>query len=156
MRNIADSPASAEPRDVIRAAADLVSLVEPALLRLWRDTGMTLSQRRVLRQLRDGPRIAGSVAEALDLSGPALTRQLTRLEARGLIVRQVDTSDRRRVLIDLTPAGRKMLADHRVFGGTPLQAAARALDPSERKATVAALSRLVALARESAPEAADD
>src|SRR6185312_2669053 len=125
MRNIADAPV--EARDVIRATADLVSLVEPALLRLWRDTGMTLSQRRVLRQLRDGPRTAGAVAEALDVTSPALTRQLTRLEARDLISRQVDRADRRRVVIALTAAGHRMLTDHRVFGGTPLQAAARAL-----------------------------
>lgn len=114
---------------------------------------MTLSQRRVLRQLRDGPRTAGAVADALDISGPALTRHVTRLEERGLIEREVDQADRRRVLIDLTAAGGKVLADHRVFAGTPLQAAARRLTQDERHKIVASISRLVALARE---ERADD
>jgi DNA-binding MarR family transcriptional regulator len=137
-----------ETRDVIRAAADLMSVVEPSLLRLWKETGLTLSQRRVLRQLRDAPRTAGAVAESLGLSAPALSRHLTALERRGLIDRQIDPADRRRVLIAVTAGGRKLLAGHHVFSGTPLQAAAAQLSPGERKATVEAISRLVALARE--------
>ena len=147
--------AEVEPRDVILAAADLVSLIEPSLLRLWKETGMTLSQRRVLRQLREGPRSAGAVAEALNLSAPSLTRHLTRLESHGLIRREVDRADRRRVLIELTTAGRKILTDHSVFRGTPLQAAARRLAPGERRAAVEALRRLVELAREEESQAGD-
>ena len=145
-----------EARDVIRAAADLVTLIEPSLLRLWKDTGLTLSQRRVLRQLREEPRSAGSVAEAINLSAPALTRHLTKLQEQGLIERHIDPADRRRVLIELTPSGRKVLSSHSVFRGSPIQAAARLLDASERRATVVALTRLVTLALDAERQRAGD
>ena len=127
--------------------ADLVSLVEPRLLALWRATGMTLSQRRVLRQLRDGPRSAGEVAVALAISAPSLTRQLTKLEDRGLVVRSPDTQDRRKVLVELTPAGRRTLAQNRLFNGSPIARAARELTPAQQRTVVESLAVLVRLAR---------
>lgn len=153
VRNISRVPDSAlegdraEPRDVIRAIADLVSIVEPRLLALWRETEMTFGQRRVLRELRVGPRSAGQVAAALGISAPTLTRQLTKLEDRGLLVRTADTGDRRRVLVVLTASGRKALDDHRVFSGSPLASAARELTPIQRRELVAHLEDLVSLAR---------
>lgn len=44
----------------------------------------------------------------LSSSAPALTNRLNRLETKGLIHRDRDTADRRLVLIELTPEGRKM------------------------------------------------
>jgi DNA-binding MarR family transcriptional regulator len=136
-----------EPRDVVRAIADLVSLVEPRLLALWKATEMTFGQRRVLRHLREGPKSAGVVAESLGVSAPTLTRQLAKLEARGLLVRTLDLEDRRRVLVTLSPAGRRALADHRVFAGSPVAMAARELTSDQRRELVDSLERLVSAAR---------
>jgi DNA-binding MarR family transcriptional regulator len=135
-------------REVVRAVADLVSLIEPRLLGLWREAGMTLSQRRVLRRLREGPRSAGEVAAGLGISSPSLTRMLTKLERRGLIVRALDTGDRRRVLVALTSQGRRSLEDHRVFSGTSLVLAAKGLSSTEQRNLTESVGALVRLARE--------
>ncbi|MGA8922277.1 MAG: MarR family transcriptional regulator [Candidatus Dormiibacterota bacterium] len=142
---------STEGRDVIRVIADLVSVLEPQLLGVWRSTGMTFSQRRVLRRLRDGPRFAGEVAASLGISAPTLTRQLAKLEEHGCITRSVDTADRRKVLVDLTDEGRRVLAGHRVFAGSPIAHAARDLSASQRQALIENLGLLVNLARDLEP-----
>jgi len=50
----------------------------------------------------------GHLADTIILSSPALTNRVNRLEAKGLICRDRDITDRRLVLIGLTPEGRKM------------------------------------------------
>jgi DNA-binding MarR family transcriptional regulator len=133
---------------VIRVIAEVVEMTEPRLLALWRSTGITFGQRRVLRQLRDGARPAGEVAASLGISAPTLTRHLARLESTRLISRTLDVNDRRKVLVDLTPEGRRILAGHGVFAGTPLARAASEMAAAERRALVDSLGRLVARARE--------
>lgn len=135
-------------REVIRLVADMVTLVEPRLLAAWRATGITFSQRRLLRQLREGPRAAGEVAVSLGISPPTLTRQLTRLEERGVVSRTTDTSDRRKVLVDLTAEGKRVLAGYRVFTGSPMARAARHLTAAQRQSVIESLALLVKLARE--------
>jgi DNA-binding MarR family transcriptional regulator len=109
---------------------------------------MTLSQRRVLRRLRDGARSAGDLAASLGISPPSLTRQLAKLEERGLIVRELDTVDRRRVLVELTPRGQRALVDHRVFAGSALARASQGLTPAQGRRLVENLDALVHLARD--------
>ncbi len=147
---------TANAREVIRAIADLVGLVEPQLLHVWRSTGMTFTQRRVLRQLRDAPRFAGEIAGALGMSGPSLTRQLARLEERGFISRTLDTNDRRRILVDLTAGGRRVLEGHRVFAGSSIARAARELTPDQREQLITSLAVLVRRARELEPGKPDE
>ena len=140
------------PKDVVRALADVIGLVEPRLLELWKTTGMTFAQRRVLRRLREGPRSPGSLAADMGISGPTLTRHLQRLEDNSLISRSVDREDRRRIVVQLTEAGRRSLADHRVFGGTSLARAAGELTPAQRRDVVVGVGRLVRIAKEVSSE----
>lgn len=77
-------------------------LGEPHIFRVWNKTGLTLTQLRILRSLRDGPVPAGLLAELANISPPSLTRVLIRLEELGLIDRQVDPVDRRRIEVALT------------------------------------------------------
>ncbi|HEY4912425.1 MAG TPA: MarR family transcriptional regulator [Candidatus Dormibacteraeota bacterium] len=109
---------------------------------------MTLSQRRVLGRLRDGPRSAGEIATGLGISSPSLTRMLTKLEERGLILRALDKSDRRRILVELSILGRRSIEDHRVFSGTSLVQAAKNLSAAERRNLTESVATLVHLARE--------
>jgi DNA-binding MarR family transcriptional regulator len=144
------------PREVVRAVADLVSLVEPRLLALWQDAGMTLSQRRVLGRLRGGPKSAGDIASGLGISSPSLTRMLTKLEERGLIVRALDSGDRRRILVGLTAKGERLIDDHRIFKGTSLARAARNLSADDQRSLTESVATLVRLARELDEGDADD
>ena len=59
---------------------------------------------------RRGPATASRLAQEEGLKPQSLTRLLAGLEKRGLVSRQVDGADRRRVLIQITTAGRRALA----------------------------------------------
>lgn len=56
---------------------------------------------------REGPVTAGRLAEATGLTTGAITTALDRLERAGIARRRHDPSDRRRVLVELTPSARK-------------------------------------------------
>ena len=54
---------------------------------------------------------ASELAAASDLSGGAMTNRIDRLEARGLVRRLADETDRRIVNVRLTGAGKKLIDD---------------------------------------------
>lgn len=145
-----------ERKRLVHLLADVVSLVEPRLLELWKTTGMTFGQRRLLRRLREGSCSAGALATELGVSAPSLTRQLQKLEDNGLIARTVDPDDRRRVVVTLTAAGSNALEDHKVFGGSSIALAIGDLTARQQRDLVRNLGALVALAREHASRAADE
>jgi DNA-binding MarR family transcriptional regulator len=66
---------------------------------------------RCLDWLTTGAMSAGELGEATGLSSPATTTLLDRLERKGVLRRQRDTVDRRKVLIELTPAGRAQIEE---------------------------------------------
>lgn len=134
-------------KELLRAFGDVITLIEPRLLELWKATDLTFAQRRLLRRLREGPRSAGTLAAELGVLAPTLTRQLGKLEARGLISRQVDTEDRRRIVVTLTSAGRRILAGHRVLGDSVLSAAVHDLTAEQCSDLLTGLQDVTALAR---------
>ncbi len=72
---------------------------------------LTLTQFGVLEALyHRGPLCAGAIAEKILKSAGNLTLVLSNLERDGLVVRQRDCQDARRVIISLSPAGRDKIA----------------------------------------------
>jgi DNA-binding MarR family transcriptional regulator len=71
--------------------------------------GLTGPQALILKVLRAGSLSAGMLATSVRLSQGTITDILNRLEQRGLVKRQRDTQDRRRVLVGLTPQGVALL-----------------------------------------------
>jgi DNA-binding MarR family transcriptional regulator len=70
--------------------------------------GLNRSDMRCLDVIdREGPVTAGRLAETTGLTTGAITTVLDRLEGRGLARRVRDESDRRRVLVEMTPEGRQ-------------------------------------------------
>jgi DNA-binding MarR family transcriptional regulator len=70
--------------------------------------GLNRTDHRVLEILnRKGPMTAGDLAKAGHLTTGAVTAVVDRLEAVGYVRRVRDTQDRRRVLVEQTPDGRK-------------------------------------------------
>jgi DNA-binding MarR family transcriptional regulator len=51
------------------------------------------------------------LADPLGTDTAGLTRLVDRLEAKGLIIREPSPSDRRAVVLELTPAGRELLPE---------------------------------------------
>ena len=71
------------------------------------ELSLTGSEQNVLAALADGQtRSVGELANATGTKPSTLTSVLDRLERRGQLERDVDYTDRRSVLIRLTPAGR--------------------------------------------------
>ncbi len=72
--------------------------------------GLTFAQSRVLRILErsDEPLRIGDLAARLEVVPRATTSMIDSLEAAGLVRRQPDPTDRRSVLVDLTPEGRAL------------------------------------------------
>lgn len=69
--------------------------------------GVTGPQRFALRVVGREPELtAGRLAEILKVHPSTLTGILQRLERRGFLVRKVDSTDRRRVRLELTSSGR--------------------------------------------------
>ncbi|WP_250504174.1 MarR family transcriptional regulator [Caballeronia sp. AZ7_KS35] len=85
------------------AASNLITrLYHPVLSRL----GLTYPQYLVLLVLwEQSPQSVGNFSELLHLDNGTVTPLLKRMEAAGLVTRQRDPQDERRVLVSLTEAG---------------------------------------------------
>ena len=70
-----------------------------------RALGLGPADLRCLDWLVDGPKTAGALATATGLRPAATTALIDRLEAKGLVERVRDESDRRRVLVRMTEEG---------------------------------------------------
>lgn len=84
-----------------------VALTTTALAKAEPGFEVTLQQWRVLMILaeRAAPMTVSRVAAATGVTLPATSRQLRRLEARGLVTLAEDPDDRRATRVALTPAG---------------------------------------------------
>ena len=103
----------------------LVHALDVRSKRMASTLGVTGAQRMVLRLIGKHPRsTAGELAAMLELHASTLTGVLARLEARGMIARKIDPSDRRRARFALTRQGAKIDAERR---GTVEAAVKRAL-----------------------------
>lgn len=70
---------------------------------------LTAPQYRVLIHLCEGKEAASALADKLAVSRPSVTGVVDGLVARGLVQRQHEALDRRRVGHSLTPDGRRLL-----------------------------------------------
>jgi homoprotocatechuate degradation regulator HpaR len=71
---------------------------------------MTEQQWRVIRILAESGTVdASEVVDRAFILAPSLTRIILTLEERGLISKSKDESDGRRVLLEITPAGMKII-----------------------------------------------
>jgi DNA-binding MarR family transcriptional regulator len=102
-------------RETLAAANDLrqaVTRLARRLRRLRSDHGVSAAKLSVLGQLyRAGREVtAVDIAHWERLQPQSLTRIIAELDQRGLLSRRQDATDRRQVLIRITPEGRALLA----------------------------------------------
>jgi len=93
------------PQHPGRIVARLARQVELALAAV----DLTLPQYRLLVLLGEGKEAASALAEKLAVSRPSVTGVVDGLVARGLVERDHDADDRRRVGHALTPHGKRLL-----------------------------------------------
>ena len=77
---------------------------------------ITVEQFHILRHIRRGLDSVSALAEAKNISRPAISQSVDLLVTRGLIVRSIDPQDRRHVKLDLTAEGNALM--DAIFGDT--------------------------------------
>jgi DNA-binding MarR family transcriptional regulator len=95
---------------VMRVQQMLIARVDEAL----RPFGLTLARYEVLMLLvfsRSGALPMGKVGERLQVHPASVTNAMDRLEKQGLVARRSDPHDGRRLLADITTAGRAVARD---------------------------------------------
>jgi DNA-binding MarR family transcriptional regulator len=71
--------------------------------------GLTFPQYLVMVELLDAaPRSVGDLGARVGMDTGTITPLLKRLEQAGFVTRQRDAADERRVIVDMTPAGRAL------------------------------------------------
>lgn len=125
------------------AASNLLNrLYRPILAEL----GLTYPQYLVMLVLWEStPQSVGSLGASLHLDSGTLTPLLKRMEASGLVTRERDPDDERRVLIALTPEG-KALRKHALHVPETLGAGLglSSIDVDSLRSSVQAMVRLLA------------
>jgi MarR family transcriptional regulator, lower aerobic nicotinate degradation pathway regulator len=114
-------------------------------LEAFEPTGLNPQHYAVLSLLEEDPReTQATIADALGYDRSHLVRLLDELEAKTLVERRRDPSDRRRHLVSLTPIGKKALGQLRAIARQVEQEFLAPLDPDERQTLHALLLELVA------------
>lgn len=95
------------PMALLRAREVVMARFRPMLA----ENGLNEQQWRVLRVLDEGGRLdATEVATRASLLSPSLTRMIRTMTDRGLIRRERDEEDGRRVLLEMAPEGAALFA----------------------------------------------
>ncbi|SHM33541.1 MarR family winged helix-turn-helix transcriptional regulator [Actinacidiphila paucisporea] len=147
-------PADAPPADSgpARIAADLRAAIGPLVRRLRQfrpDEELTLSQTSALVRLdREGPATGSELAAGEGVRPQSMAAILAVLYERGLVSRDPDPADGRRIVVSLSAAGREGLRGARREKGLRLtRAIADELTPEEQAVLAAALPLLERITR---------
>ncbi|GAA1795833.1 hypothetical protein GCM10009795_046610 [Nocardioides hankookensis] len=135
--------------DEIDGAADALLVTSRALVAisvravLNASIEITVAQHRVLVILSDhGALAVNQIADRLGVDQSNAGRHCQRLHRNGLVDRVRAESDRRRVEVVLTPAGRALLAEVSTARRGDIRAALTRLPPGEISAVVRSMSAL--------------
>ena len=139
------------------AALDLANDLRPVVLRVARQLrketeqfGVTSRQATLLAVVKASPGLTlRALAESEAISAPALSEQVDRLERAGLLRRLRSEVDRRRVGLELTPEGERLLRSIRERRTVWLAERLSALEPDALRAIEAAIGPLRELLEES-------
>ncbi|MFI5510231.1 MarR family winged helix-turn-helix transcriptional regulator [Mycobacterium sp. NPDC051804] len=105
-------------------------------------SGLPFSRIRILRRLARRSMSVKELAHAATIDAPAATVAVNDLEERGLVIREIDPSNRRCKIVSLTEAGQEML---RTIDSTedPAPEALASLDDAELHSLKAIVGKLV-------------
>ena len=112
--------------------------------RAMRPHGLTLLQWRVLKVLShaDG-QTQKTLGCELDTSPMSISDVLERLEAAGLVAREVDPEDSRAKRARITAAGQELLGEMRTIAAAVYERAAEGIDEADQEAMMRTLARMV-------------
>jgi DNA-binding MarR family transcriptional regulator len=114
-----------------------------------RDDGLSLPQYHMLEPLRESRELTvGELAEAAGVAAPTATRMLDCLGRLGYVLRRQSESDRRAVLVALTPAGATALETAHAEATAFRRRLFESLPPEDREHAARLLRRLAAAMEE--------
>jgi DNA-binding MarR family transcriptional regulator len=103
-------PSDRHTEEVARALLMSMGLLRRRLRQVPVADALTLPQTAALGRLdRGGPAAAADLARQEQISPQSMGATLSELEARGLVKRQQDPADGRRILLSISAAGRREL-----------------------------------------------
>ncbi len=136
---------AASSADATEVAAALEGLFR--LVRWLSPAGLSLTAAATLATLdRIGPSRLTELAAREGVTQPAMTQLIARLSEQGLTGRAADPADGRVVQVQLTDAGRDLIATRRMVRAERVSGLLTSLTPAERAALIAALPALHTLA----------
>jgi DNA-binding MarR family transcriptional regulator len=98
------------------------------------DSDVTEGQRSVLFVLNNnGPQTLGSLSEHEKVTPPSMNRTINALVASGLVTREADERDARKVTLDLSPSGRAFVKETRRRRDAWFTKRLAALTPEQRQ-----------------------
>jgi DNA-binding MarR family transcriptional regulator len=125
-------------------AAGLARLL--VLIRWLSPPGLSLTTAATLSTLEhSGPIRLTALAGSEGITQPAMTQLVGRLEDAGLAVRRADPDDGRVVNVEITDAGRELVAERRAARAQRLSALLSRLSQADQDALAAALPAIDAL-----------
>ncbi len=120
-------------------------------MRRWQDQAAPqapapLGPRHVaaLEQLRGGPITVSELASRLGLTLPTVSGVLADLDRAGFVERHADPADRRRTIVQITPAQAALISEWLDGAARPLARVLDKLAPSEQAAFLKAMDLLEA------------
>ncbi len=133
---------------LLRAGKIVVARLEPRLTAL----GLTINQFGVLEAiLHKGPLTHGELVRKVLTSAGNLSDVIDKLARRGLVTRVRDAADRRLVRVELTEAGRTLIADLFPQHAQDIAEAMQGLDRDELRGLSRALRKLAHAAATAPP-----
>ena len=127
-------------RDVMRHVLGVMQAIKQHVADLSVKFDLTLSQLDALKNL-GAPCSQRELAQCLHFDASNVTDIVDRLEERGLVVRTIDTNDRRVRRLVLTPEGetvRQELFEQALAGAPPVTA----LSPAEQRSLCTLLAKI--------------
>jgi DNA-binding MarR family transcriptional regulator len=109
--------------------------------------GMTVAQAATLQALTDGALRLGELSKRLGIAASTLTRNISRLEDRGLLYRVGDPDDGRAQRVDLTETGRLAAAEVDLQEVEFARSVVECLPPDSVTSTLDGFNQLLAAVR---------
>lgn len=114
--------------------------------KLARQSELTASQLLLLQYVaQQGQALPSAIARAIELKQATITVLLNQLEDSGLITRERDTEDRRRIWVRLTPGGHKVLEQSPDLLQSRFEHGFEQLEDWEQSMIITTLERIAAL-----------
>ena len=154
-RRQSETPVKEKPQPGRRLAARIGALLAASRRLVFQRARRRLEARgesifvwRLLAYLHDeGPSIQAELADATAQHPASISRLLHEMEAAGLCRRRRDTADRRRVRVELAPAGKAKYLAHYGEAVAAVEESLRSLTHADQRALATLLSKVVESSR---------